>query len=340
MFNFIIKRLIQIPFIIFTLSLIVIGLTQFLTPEQRAAPYIRSDQQAVRMETIIRERGLDQPFHVQYAKWFGQVMKGDLGFSRASSKGVSETIKERLPATIQLAIFSVIPMTLLSVWLGTVGALNKDNLIDQILRVLVTISYSVPTFVLGIVLLAVFYGYLGFLPGPGDVSSALQFDVATLERPTGMMTIDALLAKQWDIFWDALKHLILPSITLTVVISASLIKVMRNNMLEVLNSDFVRTAWAKGLSSGMVNNKHARRNALLPMVTLGSFVIINLLGGAVITETIFAYPGIGLWFTQSALQLDIAGVMGFTLLSAVIVVMINTLVDILYGVIDPRVRFD
>lgn len=324
----------------FVLSILVIGLTQFLTPEQRAAPYIRSDQQAARMEAIIRERGLDQPFYMQYGKWFSKVMKGDLGFSRASSQGVAETIQERLPATIQLAIFAIIPMIALSIWLGIASALNKDNLIDQILRVLVTISYSIPTFVMGIILLAVFYGYLGVLPGPGDISSGLQFDVAVLERPTGMITIDALLAGKWNIFWDALQHLILPAITLTIVISASLIKVMRNNMLEVLSSDFVRTAWAKGLSSRVVYNKHARRNALLPMVTLGGFVIINLLGGAVITETIFAYPGIGLWFIQSALQLDIAGVMGFTLLSATIVVIVNTLVDILYGVIDPRVRFD
>lgn len=340
MVQFIAKRLIQIPLIMFILSVLVIGMTQFLTPEQRAAPYIRTDQQAARMEVIIRERGLDQPFHVQYAKWFGDIVKGDLGFSRASSQDVAATIKERLPATIQLALFAIIPMIIISVWLGVLSALNKDNLIDQVLRVLVTISYSIPTFVLGIILLAVFYGYLGLLPGSGAVSNALKFDVLTMQRPTGMMVIDALLAGKWNIFWDAIKHLILPAITLTVVISASLIKVMRNNMLEVLNSDFVRTAWAKGLGSRVVHNKHARRNALLPMVTLGSFVIINLLGGAVITETIFAYPGIGLWFIQSAMQLDIAGVMGFTLLSAVIVVVVNTLVDILYGVVDPRVRFD
>ncbi|GGL66900.1 peptide ABC transporter permease [Deinococcus aerolatus] len=339
MLNFTVRRLLQIPIVMLILSVLVIGLTQLLTPEQRAAPYIRSEQQAARLEQIIDERGLRDPFPVQYSRWFSNVVQGDLGFSKASNKEVVATIQERLPNTIELALLTAIPILLLSIWLGTLSALHKDKLIDQILRVVVVLGYSLPTFVLGIVLLAVFYAYLGWLPGAGQLEIINQFSVGDMRRYTGMMTVDAALNGRWDIAWDALRHMILPAVTLLIVLSANLVKVMRNSMLEVLTSDYVRTARAKGLSSKVVNGKHARRNALLPIVTLGGFLVINLLGGSIITETIFAYPGIGQWFVQAALQLDIAGVLGFTLLSAMLVVIMSTAVDILYGVIDPRVRF-
>lgn len=340
MLNFILRRLIQAPLVMLVLSVLVIGLTQLLTPEQRAAPYIRSDQQAARLEQIIDERGLRDPFPVQYANWFGSTIRGDLGFSKASGKDVSATIAERLPNTIELSLVTVIPIILLAVWLGTLSALHKDKFIDQLVRVLVVLGYSLPTFVLGILLLAVFYAYLGWLPGAGQLDILNQFSVGSLRRYTGLLSIDAMLNGRWDIAWDVLRHMFLPAITLVIVLSATLLKVMRNSMLEVLTSDYVRTARAKGLADRTVNNKHARRNALLPIVTLSGSLIIGLLAGSVITETIFAYPGIGQWFVQSALQLDIAGVLGFTLLSALIVVVMNLIVDILYGVIDPRVRFD
>ncbi|MFD2610645.1 ABC transporter permease [Deinococcus taklimakanensis] len=340
MLNFIIRRIAQIPLVMLVLSVLVIGLTQLLTPEQRAAPYIRSDQAAARMEQIINERGLRDPFPVQYARWFSNTIKGDLGYSKASGKDVVDTIKERMPATLELTLVTAIPILLLSIWLGTLSALNKDKFIDQFLRVFSVLGYSIPTFVLGIVLLAVFYAYLGWLPGAGQMSIENQFTVGDLKRYTGMLSIDAMLNGKWALAGDVLRHLILPATTLIIVIMATYLKVMRNNMLEVMSSDYVRTARAKGLAPRVVNNKHARRNALLPFITLAGGLIVGLLGGSTITETIFAYPGIGQWFVQSALQLDIAGVMGFTLLIALMVVIMYTIVDILYGVIDPRVRFD
>ncbi|ACO46903.1 ABC transporter permease [Deinococcus deserti] len=340
MLNFIVRRLIQIPVVMLVLSLMVVGLTQMLTPEQRAAPYIRSEQQAARLEQIIEERGLRDPFPVQYSRWFVKTISGDLGFSKASGKDVLDTIRERLPATIELTIITAIPILLLSIWLGTLSALHKDKLIDQVLRVMTIIAYSLPTFVLGILMLAIFYAYLGWLPGAGQLSIVNQFAIGDLRRYTGMLSVDAMLNGRWDIAWDVIRHMLLPAATLTIVSSASIIKVMRNNMLEALTSDYVRTARAKGLSPRIVNNKHARRNALLSIVTLGGFLIIGLLGGSLITETIFAFPGIGQWVVQAALQIDLAAVLGFALLSALIVVVVSTLVDILYGVIDPRVRFD
>ncbi|WP_019588080.1 ABC transporter permease [Deinococcus apachensis] len=340
MLNFIVRRLLQVPLVMLALSLLIVGLTQLLTPEQRAAGYIRSDQQAARLEAIIRERGLDAPFITQYGKWLGSTLQGDLGFSRASGQDVTDTIRERLPNTIELTLLTALPILLLGIWLGTLSALNKDKLIDQILRVLTIIGYSLPTFVLGIVLLAVFYGYLGWLPGAGQVNVINQFSIGDLRRYTGLLSLDAALNGRWDIAWDVIQHLILPAATLTVVSAATIVKVMRNNMLEALTSDYVRTARAKGLSNRTVNNKHARRNALLSIVTLGGFLIINLLGGSLITEFIFGYPGVGLWMVDAGLRLDIPAVLGFALLSALIVVVVSTVVDILYGVVDPRVRFD
>lgn len=346
MLNFIVRRMLQVPLVMIVLSLLIVGLTQILTPEQRAAPYIRNEQQAAHIDAIIRERGLDQPFLVQYGRWAGGVLRGDLGYSKASSQDVTTTIRQRLPATVELTIVTAIPILAFAIWLGTLAALHKDKLIDQIVRVFTTIGFSLPTFVLGILLLAVFYAYLGWLPGAGqldtvnDVMYKGDYLLGGSKRITGMLSVDSALHGQWNVTVDVLRHLILPAVTLIIVLSPQMVRVMRNSMLETLTSDFVRTARAKGLSERVVNNKHARRNALLPIVTLGGFLIIGLLGGSLITESIFAYPGVGQWVVQAAFQIDLAAVLGFALLSALIVVVLQTVVDILYGVIDPRVRFD
>ena len=340
MFNFIFRRLVQIPLVMLALSVMIVGLTMLLTPEQRAAGYIRSEQQAAQMDRIIRDRGLDQPFPVQYGKWLSSTVQGDLGFSKASSKPVLDTIRERLPNTIELTLVTAIPIILLGVWLGTLSALHKDRLVDQFLRVFAVMGNSLPSFVLGIVLLTVLYGYLGWLPGAGQLEVINQFSVGDIKRYTGMLGIDALLNGKFAVALDVFRHLAMPALTLIIISSATILKVMRNSMLESLTSDYVRTARAKGLPEKTVNLKHARRNALLSVITLGGFIIIGLLSGAVITETIFAYPGIGQWVVQSALQLDVPAVLGFALLSALIVVVVSTLTDILYGVVDPRVRFD
>jgi peptide/nickel transport system permease protein len=203
------------------------------------------------------------------------------------------------------------------------------------------VSYSIPTFVMGIVLLVVFYGFLGWFPGNGNLSVIHQFTISDpdFQRYTGMVTVDALLNGKVDMALDALHHLVLPALTLILTSSALILKVMRGQMLDVLQSDYVRTARAKGLSDRAVNLKHARRNALMPIVTFAGFVLISMLGGVLFTETIFGYPGIGEWGGAAALRLDVPGVIGFALLNAVIVVIVNTLTDILYGVVDPRVRF-
>ncbi|ULH14972.1 ABC transporter permease [Deinococcus sp. KNUC1210] len=342
MFTFIVRRLIQIPVVMFVLSVMIVGLLQLLSPAQRASGYIRSEQQAAHLDQIIRDKGFDQPFPVQYGKWLGSALHGDLGFSKTSSAPVLETIAQRLPATLELAILAAIPIILIGVWFGTLSALHKDRPIDQIMRVFTVLGYSLPTFVLGILFLKFLYGTLGWAPGPGQLDTINQFTILdpSFKRYTGMLTVDGLLNGKPAVTLDVLRHLILPVLTLTIVSSANIIKIMRAQMLEALTSDFVRTARSKGLPERVVTGKHARRNALLPVVTLSGFTLIGLLGGSIITETIFAYPGVGQWAAGAAGNFDVPAVIGFALASAVIVVLISTATDILYGVVDPRVRFD
>ena len=342
MLAFVVRRLLALPAVLFALSLVIVGLLQLLSPEQRAVAFVQNEQQMRNLEQIIREKGLDRPFYVQYWSWLKDALQGNLGFSKASNKPVLDTIKERFPATVELALFASLPIIAFGIWLGTLAGLNKDGPIDQLARIFAVIAYNVPTFVMGILLLVVFYGFLGWAPGPGQLSPESQIALLLnpIPRRTGMLSIDALLAGNFTIFWDVLRHLILPVITLTTVSSATLLKVTRSSMLEALSQDYVRTARAKGLPDRVVNLKHARKNALLPVITLSGFTVMGLLSGAVITETIYAYPGIGSWGAAAAVMFDVPGIMGFALLTAVITVLVNLVTDILYAWIDPRVRFD
>jgi ABC-type dipeptide/oligopeptide/nickel transport system permease component len=339
LFTFVLRRLLALPLVMLAVTLMIVGLMQFLSPQERAVSFVTNERQMQNLDRIIAEHGLDQPFYVQYGSWLVNTFQGNLGFSKASNKPVVDTILERFPATLELAFFACLPIIGLGIWLGTLQALNKDKLVDQIMRVLTVIGFCLPTFVVGILLLVVFYGALGWVPGTGRNDSVLQITNPVPVR-TGMIVIDSVLAGNWAMLLDGLHHMILPIITLATVSSASTIRVMRAQMLEVLKSDFVRTARAKGLSENIVNLKHARRNALLPIVTLASFTVQGLLSGAVITETIFGYPGIGSWGAEAATRLDYPGVLGFAVFIAFITVLANLAADVLYGFVDPRVRFD
>jgi ABC-type dipeptide/oligopeptide/nickel transport system permease component len=339
MLTFVLRRLFALPFVMIALTLIIVGLMQLLSPQERAVSFVTNERQMGNLDRIIKEHGLDQPFYIQYGSWMTEAIHGNFGFSKASNKPVLDTVIERFPATFELALFACVPIIAVGVWLGTMMALQKDKLVDQVLRVFTVIGNSLPTFIVGIFLLVIFYGVLNWFPATSRVDAILEI-TNPVPRVTGFITIDSILAGQWVVLGDALKHMILPIVTLSTVLSASTAKVMRAQMLEVLKSDYVRTARGKGLPESSVNLKHARRNALLPIVTLGSFLVQGLMGGALITETIFAYPGIGSWGGDAAVRLDYPGILGFALLSGVIVVFGNLLADILYGFVDPRVRFD
>ncbi|MDF1522356.1 MAG: ABC transporter permease [Trueperaceae bacterium] len=341
MFTFILRRLTMLPLVFFGVTVIIVLLMQLLTPSQRAAAYIRSENQANQIPEIIRQYRLDSPWYIQYGAWLGRLADGDLGYSRTTNEPVLTTLIKRFPTTAELAFFAILPVIGVGVWLGTAAALNRDGPIDQAVRVLSIFGWSIPTFVLGIWLLVIFYGLLGWFE-PGRLSTQYNIDIVTsgFQRFTGFMVLDAVLNGRFDIALDAARHLVLPVITLATVQSAQIMRVMRSSLLDALSEDYVRTARAKGLAQHIVNNKHARRNALIPVITLSGFVLIGLINGVVITETIFNYPGLGQWAAQAALNLDYASVLGFAIFTGIAVVTANLLVDVLYGVVDPRIRYD
>ena len=341
MLAFIVRRLFMLPLVFFGVTLFIVLLMQVLSPYQRAASYAQTENQARNLPALIEQYGLNDPWYQQYGRWLGQVANGNLGYSRTSSEPVLTTLRKRFAPTVELSLYAFIPIIGVGIWLGTAAALNRDKLIDQFTRILAIVGWSLPTFVLGIWLLVVFYGGFGILE-PGQLSTNYQIQIASggFSRYTGLLTIDALLNGRFDILWDALKHLILPVITLATVSSAQIMRVMRSSLLDALSQDYVRTARAKGLAETTVNRKHARRNALIPVVTLGGFTLIFLINGIVITETIFNFPGLGQWSAQAAVNLDYAAVLGFAVFTAIIVVIGNLIVDILYGIVDPRIRYN
>ena len=253
---------------------------------------------------------------------------------------VTDAIRAFFPATVELSVLSFIPILVLGVWLGTLSAVYKDRWVDQVSRFVSITGYSLPSFALGLVLLMVFYGVLKmFPPGRYSLESDLVVHGGSFSSYTGFILADSLLNGEWSIFFDAVKHLVLPSATLTYITMALLVRVTRSSMLEELGKDYVRTARAKGLPENVVVNGHARRNAWIPIITIASILFVQLLGGVLITETVFAYPGIGRWVAQAALQLDVPAVMGVALLTSTLFVLGNLTADILYAVVDPRIRF-
>lgn len=337
---FIARRLILLPIVILGTTILIFALTQLLSPAQRASLFVQSPQQMRDLPSIIRKYGLDKPFYVQYWSWLKGISRGDLGYSFVARQTVAEAIRGFFPMTLELTFFSIIFILIFGVWLGTLAALHKDRLIDHVSRFLSIIGTGLPTFVWGLALLLVFYGMRPWFP-PGRLSLHADLFVHSSEftRYTGLMTVDALLNGKTWIFLDALRHLILPTLTLTYFTAAVLVRVTRSSMLEVLRQDYVRTARSKGLDEPVVTRKHARRNALIPVITLSSLILVGLLTGAVITETIYDLPGIGKWGASAASQLDIPAVTGFALFVAILTVVGNLGADVLYAIVDPRIRY-
>jgi peptide/nickel transport system permease protein len=236
-------------------------------------------------------------------------------------------------------LWSIVPLIGLSIWMGVVAAVNHNKLTDQILRIFAISGWSIPTFVFGLLVLMIFYAKLGWFP-PGRLSDWAQQIVLSpaFHRYTNMNTVDALLNLRFDVFLDALRHLILPVVTLSVISWAFLLRVTRSSMLDTLRQDYMTTARAKGLAEKTVIRRHAVPNGLIPVITVGGLTLVGLLNGVVITETVFNYPGMGSFMADAALSLDVVSVLGVTLFSSFILVFGNLLVDVLYGVVDPRIR--
>ncbi|WP_295817826.1 ABC transporter permease [uncultured Deinococcus sp.] len=341
MLTYVARRLLALPLILLAVTFLIVLVMQLIPPEQRAAAYAVNLEQLSRVPEIIRANHLDGSVFVQYGLWLKEAVVGNLGFSRTSGLPVLETLRSYFPATLELALFALVPLVALGVWLGGHAAVHRNRAPDTVIRVFAVLGYSIPSFVLGVWLLVIFYGALGVLPGNGNQSNDISLQLATdpMRRYTHLLTIDALLNGRLSVFWDALLHLVLPVLTLLVVSSAGLIKGTRASMIEALSSDYIRTARAKGVAERQVIGRHARRNALLTVTTLVALSVSGLLQGAVLAETLFGYPGVAGWAARAAAQGDLPGVLGFALLTATVVVLVNLLADLTYTLVDPRVRY-
>lgn len=337
---YIIRRLVLLIPVLFGVTLLIFGLLQLFSPVERAALYVTNPKQFGNIAEIITKYGLDQPWWVQYGNWINEIFHGNLGWSKVVSMPVIDAILNFLPATLELALFATPIIIFGGIFLGSKAAAHKDRTVDHATRLGAIIGWSLPTFWLGLILLMVFYGYFSGLLPPERLSTEMNILVHSDEftRYTRVNVIDAIFNGNVRVLADSLRHLVLPVITLTVVQLAFVMRLMRSSMLESLGKGYILTARAKGLSENVVVNKHARRNALIPVLTISGYVFAAIVNGVVITETIFNYKGLGWWAWQSAVNLDVPSILAFALFNGVLFVLTNLVVDLLYARIDPRVR--
>jgi ABC-type dipeptide/oligopeptide/nickel transport system permease component len=352
MVTYIVRRLLLVPVLLVGVTVLIFAMLQFLTPVERSALYVRDFPKNERqLDGIILKYGLDKPLYEQYWRWLvgttdpvsggrnGGILFGDFGWSRTGGQPVAELIKTRFPNTLDLTLWAVGPVILVGIWLGVQAAVHHNGFIDQAGRVFSIIGTSFPTFVFGLLVLMIFYANVQWFP-PGRLSTDMQAVVSasSFKSYTSLLTIDSLLNGRFDVFLDALRHMVLPILTLSYINWATFLRVTRSSMLETLRQEYVTTARAKGLPERDVIFKHARPNAMISVVTLAGFTVVGLMGGVVITETVFDYPGIGKAAAEAAGQLDVVTVLGFALFNGFILIVANLVVDVLYAVVDPRVR--
>jgi peptide/nickel transport system permease protein len=271
---------------------------------------------------------------MQYLTYVYFLFQGDMGTSISTHRPVIDDLRRFLPATVELATVAIILAVLVGVPFGVISAMRRNSLLDRTSRVISLVGVSAPVFWLALVGLFIFYGELGWLPGPGRLS------IGTEPPPqvTGLYTVDSLLAGDLTLFWDALSHLILPAIVLAAFSMGLITRITRSSMLETVGQDYVRTARSKGLKESSIIYRHTFRNALIPTITVLGLSYGNLLTGAVLTEKIFAWPGIGQYAFQAAVSLDFPAIMGVTMLIAFVFIFVNLLVDVSYVFLDPRLR--
>ncbi|MDW8328978.1 MAG: ABC transporter permease [Candidatus Bipolaricaulota bacterium] len=379
MLAYIARRLLLLPVIVLGVTVLIFLMLQLLSPYARLALYIQDPAQLkdpTQLERLIELHGLNDPVLLpfthrpieiplgfttlkipgdpdcgsicychcrpQYFRWLGEVFRGNLGWSETDKMPVLNALVSRFPATLELAIFAILPLVLIGVLLGVLAAVYHNRPLDHVTRILSIMGYAFPTFVFGLLMLMLFYGKLGWF-APERLSqwaSDIVQNPKLFTRFTGLNTLDALLNGRWDIFLDALSHIVLPVLTLSYVSWALIVRITRSSMLETLRQEYVTVARAKGQRELIVILKHACRNALIPVATISGLSFVGLLNGVVITETIFNYRGLGKFAADAAYNLDIPSVLGFTLFSTTVLVVMNLLVDLLYAWIDPRVRLE
>jgi len=286
-----------------------------------------------RYQELQQQFGFDRPFYVQFWDYLNGVLHGDLGQSFVTRKPVWDEFFALFPATLELSICAITLAVLFGIPAGVIAAVNRGKFFDRALMSTALVGYSMPIFWWALLLIIVFSGRLGWTPVSGRIDLLYYFP-----NVTGFMLIDSLLSGQKGAFASAARHLILPSIVLATIPLAVIARQTRSAMLEVLGEDYIRTARAKGLSPLRVNGLHALRNAMIPVVTVIGLSVGTLLAGAILTETIFSWPGIGKWMVDSISRRDYPVVQGGLLLIAAMVMVVNLIVDLLYGVINPKIR--
>lgn len=333
MLRYIIKRILMLIPVLIGVSIIVFLIMRVFSPDP--APIVlgqHATQAAV--DAWRQANGLNDPIYLQYLHFISGALTGDLGNSYYTKAPVIKEIFARFPATIELAMLAILLASLFGILIGVISAVKKNSIFDNAGMFLALIGVSMPIFWLGILLIIFFSGTLHWLPSSGRIDPLLQpLDI------TGFYLIDSLITGDMNAFKDTLIHLILPASALAMYSMAIIARMTRSSMLETLQQDYIRTARAKGISEGRVIGRHALRNGLIPIVTVIGLQLGSLLGGAVLTETVFSWPGIGAYTVACILKSDFPVVQGVVLLIATVFVLMNLIVDVIYAFLDPRIKY-
>jgi len=344
LYEYIVRRLILMAFVLFGVSLVIFYLARgFPAGFDPVAPYITPKMTSAQIDEVRRIHGFDQPLYIQYGFWLQDVFRGDWGLTGIWAQGrpVATVFFLSFPYTVQLAVAATILTVVIGLPLGIISAVKNNKIPDHISRIIALTGYSTPSYWFGFMLQLVFFYYFGLwglptLPNNLAISSALA---GTVPRVTGMTVLDGLIAGNLQYTLDALRHLILPAFTLAFISLGFLARIIRASMLEVLRQDYITLARSKGLRERVVIYRHALKNALIPAVTLTGLFFAGLLGGALITEFVFALPGVGQLSLQAVFQGDSNFLLLYTLVLAAIIVVANLAVDVAYVFLDPRIKY-
>jgi peptide/nickel transport system permease protein len=331
--SYLLRRLVGFAAVLIGVSIITFGLSH-LVPTDPAIVALGDHATDEQIDAFREKYGLNKPVPEQYWIYVTNLLQGDLGISLRTRRPVADDLHDFFPATFELSLTALILSILIGIPAGVISATARNRLPDHVVRIVSLIGGSVPIFWLGLILIGFFYGRLGWLPGGARIDKFIP----PPPMVTGLFTVDSLLAGNSEAFWSSVHHLLLPALALGYFSTAIIARMMRSSMLEVLPQMYVLAARAKGLRQRRVVWRHAARNALIPAVTTIGVTFGSLLSGAVLTETIFSWPGLGRYATSSAINLDFPAVMGVTLLAALVYTLTNLIVDLGYQWLDPRIR--
>ncbi len=332
--SYIIKRALNVVLIVFVVSIIIFLLIR-LAPGDPAITMAGEHASAETLAQMRAEWGLDKPLVVQYGIWLGHALRGDFGQSILTHQSVLVELVQRFPNTLELSIFAMIFATIIGMLAGIVSAVRRYSFWDYASMFIALFGVSMPVFWLAIILIMVFGIGFDLLPTGGRLG--VMYSITPI---THLYLVDSLLELRFPAFLDALKHLILPAAALGTIPMAFVARITRSSMLDVMGQDYIRTARSKGLSERAIIVKHALRNAMIPILTASGTEFAGLMGGAVLTETIFAWPGLGTYIVQAVSARDYPAVQGSVIFVALVVALVNLIVDIVYSYVDPRIRYD